>query len=248
MDRKLVIFDKDGVLLDTERAKIISYWKALLTCQELAEHGILDKSWNEEKYLAWHDKNLTGRSRQEVVAGILTEFSAVKNLIDQNQALIETWIKSAEKGEGASAELKEGKFSTLTEGLFSAIRMVHYYNMTVEECCRPITKMIDVLYCLMSPRVNVVLITESELERTLSELKASNIDASIFLFIACKDGIIKGITGEKVANGGKKSEMYNTILSLANISNKQCWAIEDTDKGRNQAKEAGIDCLQVFWN
>lgn len=244
-DNCLVIFDKDGVLFNTEPEKTRSYWLALEDLNRISGQDLLGQEC-QENYLVWHAENLTGGKRPEVVSKVLEKFGAVGEWLEAHLAQITDEILAANDKE-AVGELKSDKLPTPVQRVFSALRIKLYNQIPLPRRCPPIGKMIDALRFLDQAGIPVALITESELSRTLAEFNVNSISLEIFVLLACTDGIIDGRTGEKLAPGGKKSEMYERIAALTQTELASCWSIEDTDKGRDQALKAGVSCLQVFF-
>ena len=244
---QLVIFDKDGVLFDTETGKTLSYWLALTDATLGIELQLRDGGWDQASYIKWHTQTLTGKGRVEVVQRILDNFPEVEKAIDRQMGPL--FEQLSHSGEEVTKELSSNKFLRGEERVLSALRLRCYNAMPISERCIPIAKMISFANALVQNWNPLALITESELSRTKEELKFYGgmfAQGGIFNLIACKDGIIDR-SGEKVAQGSAKDEMYRTILRIMKARPEDCLAIEDTDKGREQARKAGIACLQVFF-
>ena len=244
---QLVIFDKDGVLFDTEPGKTLSYWLALTDAILGIELQLRDGGWDRESYIKWHTQTLTGKGRVEVVQRILDNFPEVAKAIDRQMGPLLEQLNHS--GEEVAKELFSNKFPRGEERVFSALRLRCYNAVPISERCIPIARMISFANDLVQHWNPLALITESELSRTKEELKFYGgmfAQGGIFNLIACKDGIIDR-SGEKVAQGSTKDEMYRTILKIMKVRPEDCLAIEDTDKGREQARKAGIACLQVFF-
>lgn len=245
----LVIFDKDGVLLDTEEAKIESYWKAIQEILQLApeKEELGFEGWSG--YKDWHFKNLTGKRRAEVVRGILDSCSPVELMLTNYSGRLYDRLKESDK-EAVLDELSSDRFSTLNEKILSGFRMKHYSKMSLEETTCPIERTLELLsvfhnHCVED--LELALITVSESERTLRELKAFEIDFAKFFVLACKDKIIEPVNEMQVAQGGPKEEVYKKIIEMSESEPEETWAIEDTDKGREKALEAGVNCFHVHF-
>ena len=262
---KLVIFDKDGVLIETELAKTESYFSAVL---EINRDGILLSieegsdyysefesivpidgkaieypGLSKEQYANWHSRQLTGKSRGDAVRGILNQFPRLQGIINKK---FDSYLKEiSEIGGDPLKELYSDVFRYPYEQMLSALRMKYYLRKPIEDCCKPIAPMNQLFRLLLSQKTKVALITESEWNRTAAELKVCGIPRTSFEYIACKDQIVNR-RGKKVRTGGKKCDMYRDILCLTNVNEEDCLAIEDTDKGREEALVAGITCFQVF--
>jgi len=167
-----VIFDKDGVLMETEEGKIRSYYSVLMEM-------IPEKKPEWEKYRDWHRDTLTGKSRKNVVEGIIQKYPSVcAFLLETRKSLKEKW----ESGHFNKSEYKEVKkeietwsknydFDDFPPSLILSIhRLIKYADMSLEEKCNPIESMYGLLQSLQENEVPIGLVTESELERTKREL------------------------------------------------------------------------------
>lgn len=248
----LIIFDKDGVLLNTEQAKIRSYWQAIqdiLLSERAEEESVEAKNENWPGYKDWHYNNLTGKSRVKVVQEILSSFPSVRLTISNNSKWLEEKLRNTEK-EKVVNELESDRFSSKQERILSAFRMKHYSKMSLRESTNPIKELLELIpifYNHCDDEVQLALITESESARTMRELKVCNVDITSFKVIACKDRIIKPINERRIKNGGPKEEMYEKIMDIAKSDPEHTFAIEDTEKGRKKALKAGIKCFQVYF-
>ncbi len=246
---QLVIFNKDGVLFDTEPGKTLSYWLAMTDITLGVENHLRlrEGGWDKDEYIRRHTQLLTGKGRVEVAQNILRDFPYVARVIAQKMEELTERLKGS--GEEVAKELTSDAFSQPEERVFSALRLQHYNEIPLSERCQPISKMIAFVNHLARKGVVLALITESGLIRTKKELEfyADMFAPGTFAVVACKDGIVNCRSGRKVAKGGAKDEMYKKVLKVTKTKPNDCWAIEDTDKGREQARKAGITCLQVFF-
>jgi predicted NBD/HSP70 family sugar kinase/beta-phosphoglucomutase-like phosphatase (HAD superfamily) len=233
------IFDKDGVLMETEEARIRSYYIML---QKVIPHEI--PKWKQ--YYAWHIKTLTGKSRSEVVEGIIQEYPLLNTtLLKTRESLKEKW-KSGEYNNPKYKEvkkeikkwLKNYDFDKLSpESLLSIQRLIIYADIPLEEKCKPIEHMVEFLRFLQKKKIPTSLITENELKRTKKELKHIGVDIDLFEIVVCKDKIYSA--GQEHESPGKKSEMY----SLVRKKFSDCVAIEDTRPGMQAASHGGVPCF-----
>ncbi|MEI6237830.1 MAG: HAD hydrolase-like protein [Candidatus Saccharibacteria bacterium] len=238
----MYIFDKDGVLFNTEPAKTDSYYLAVL---QINNQSTALSGMTREDYIAWHLKNLTGKSRVAAVRGILKRFPLLNVNIHNEYATYEQEL--CQFGGDVAQELSSKAFKNQQEKILSAMRIYHYLQKPIKDCCSPIKQTWRFIDLLIAQDSRLALITESKWSRTLAELSVCEISPEIFEIIACKDQIVLGANSEKLAEGGKKSQMYGEILRLAKLNANECLAIEDTNKGRREAQVAGITCLQVFF-
>jgi predicted NBD/HSP70 family sugar kinase/beta-phosphoglucomutase-like phosphatase (HAD superfamily) len=233
------IFDKDGVLMETEEARIRSYYILL---HKVIPHEI--PKWKQ--YYAWHIKTLTGKSRSEVVEGIIQEYPLLNTtLLKTRESLKEKW-KSGEYNNPKYKEvkkeikkwLKNYDFDKLSpESLLSIQRLIIYADIPLEEKCKPIEHMVEFLRFLQKKKIPTSLITENELKRTKKELKHIGVDIDLFEIVVCKDKIHSA--GQEHESPGKKSEMY----SLVRKKFSDCVAIEDTRPGIQAASHGGVPCF-----
>ena len=253
MSVKLLIFDKDGVIFDTEPGKTKSYWLALRELAKIAGlKEVPDESldpihhfWDEADYCVWHTKYLTGKSRQEAVSG---NFDRIGKMIDQVMAEQSAAVGEALAGGGKEVkkELVNPKLLSDNQRIFSALRLNLYNDIPLCERARPIKPTIGLMKMAIRAGNRIALITESEYERTVREMEQLiplGLNLLCFRVAACKDGIF--VAGQKTAEGGEKQEMYKRIMSLAACEPQECLVVEDTDKGQAAALAAGLTCLMV---
>ena len=237
------IFDKDGVLVETEEAKIRSYYNILK--KEIPHDA---PKWKE--YYDWHNKALTGKSRIDVVEGIIQKYPSLKTtLLNKRKSLKEKW----KSGNFNTLEYKEVKkeikrwkeeydFADFPpESLLSIYRLIMYADIPLEEKCKPIEPMVEFLQSLQENEVPTGLVTESELKRTKQELAHIGLDTDSFEIVVCKDKIY--CKGKERESPGIKSEMYSLVGEEFFKKYKDCVAIEDTRPGMHAASQGGVPCF-----
>lgn len=238
----MYIFDKDGVLLDTEEAKICSYYQVL---RELIPQEVSD----EKKYTEWHKETLTGKSRAKVVKGIIEKYPGVARhdvLLKSREALKEKWescILSDPKYEEArreiESELKEHDFDDFPpELLLSIHRLIKYAEIPIEKKCKPVDPVLKFFRSLQA-KLPVSLVTEAKLERTKQELRHVGLDIDSFEIVICKDRVY--CKGKESESPKDKKAMYSMISQ--EFCKEYHIAIEDTLPGMEAAMEAGVPCF-----
>lgn len=249
------IFDKDGVLVDTEEGKILSYYRVL-------QEKISDKIPEWEEYRKFHSETLSGKSRNDVVKGIIQEYPSLTNAMMESKGdLKEKWesgIFDVSKYKEVKKEIEEGceNYGSIDnfppELLLSVHRLIQYADIPLEEKCEPITPMVEFVQSLQDNNVPTCLITASEFDRTQRELeyvkrKLPHINVNIkeFEAVTCKDKIWwKGkCKGKKSESPGEKDEMYGLIRKELHKKYKEFVAIEDTEPGMRAALRGGVPCF-----
>ena len=237
------IFDKDGVLVETEEAKIRSYYNAL---KEAIPHEI--PGW--KKYYDWHNATLTGESRVDVVEGIIEEYPSLNAaLLESKEYLKEKWksgvfdiLKYKEAKKEIKMALKGYNFDAFTPELLLLIyRLIKYADIPLEDKCKPIAPVCEFLQSLRENRVPTALITESELKRTKQELAHIRVDINSFEVVMCKDKIY--CRGKERESPGNKREMYALMSEEFTKKYGECVAIEDTYSGMDAASRGGVPCF-----
>lgn len=245
------IFDKDGVLVDTEEGKIRSYYNVL-------KEKISDKIPTWEKYCKWHTATLTGKSRHDVVKGIIQKYPLLKNAMVESKEDLKEKRKSGTfnvpKYKEVKKEIKEGgeKYGSIEnfppELLLSVHRLIQYADIPLEERCKPIIPMIEFVQFLQDHKVPISLITSSGFERTKQELDYIRkklphikVDIDTFEIVACADKIYS--KGKESESPGEKDEMYRLINKELRKKDKECVAIEDTEPGMQAALDGGVTCF-----
>ena len=239
-----VIFDKDGVLVDTEEAKIRSYYSVL---KRLIPHEIM--GWDE--YFTWHATTLSGKSRRDVVEGIIQEYPLLVDiLVETRKPLEEQWesgdFTAPAYGE-AKREIEKGLCEYTSFGnfpphlLLSIHRLIEYNTIPLEERCSPIQPMLTFLKSLQDNNFSTSLITETELERTQRELSHIKVDIDSFDIVMCKDKCYS--KGDEWKSPGKKHEMYSLVKQRLDKCGKYICAVEDTEPGMEAALQAHIPCF-----
>ena len=237
------IFDKDGVLIETEEAKIRSYYNAL---EKMIPHEI--PKWKE--YYHWHSATLTGKSRVDVVEGIIHEYPSLNTvLLESKKFLREKW-KSGDFNVSKYEEVKKEIQKALEnydfddfppEFLLSIYRLIMYADIPLEDKCKPIGIVCEFLQSLQENRIPTSLITECELNRTKQELAHIRLNIDSFDMVICKDHIY--CKGKERESPGNKSEMYSLVSEEYIKKYGDCVAIEDTRSGMHAASEGGVPCF-----
>jgi len=236
-DIRLVIFDKDGVLADTEPGKTHSYFLAI---------NQLVSGVKQKDYECWHTTNLTGKSREEVLKGILEKYPKLFDvLLGKISGMKECWNSKKRKPE--FEEAKE-EIEKLIRALLSAYRMCKYAKLSLKDKCRPIRESIDFLRLLWGKNLRTALVTESPFERTEQELKFLELPIDNFEVVACKNLFYhrKCIHPYQGNEKAKKEEMYRHICCLVGVNPDEVMAIEDSRGGIEAAVEAKIGCIVGF--
>ena len=237
------IFDKDGVLVETEEARIRSYYIVL---KEVIPHEI--PKWKE--YYNWHNRALTGKSRAEVVKGIIQKYSSLSTALLERRELLKKKWKSDHFNKSDYKEVKKEVESWLKnydfddfppESLLSIQRLIMYADIPLEEKCKPIERMLEFLQFLQKKKIPTSLVTENELKRTKKELKHIGLDINSFEIVVCKDRTY--CKGEESESPGNKSEMYSLVSKEFSKKYKNCVAIEDTRPGMLAASHGGVPCF-----
>lgn len=263
---KSFIFDKDGVLLDTEKAKIRSYYEVL-------EEAVPDRL-HEDQYYDWHRTTLSGKSREDVVNGIIEKYPSSRGAMEKSRQTIQ---KRWGAGEFHASRYKEVEteienrlkdYKSIDnfppEIVLSVMRLIKYAEIPLEEKCLPIKPMTEFLKFLQSKKIPVYLITGSELERTKTELIQVKIDINSFEMVVCKDKTYIKNTESESPKG--KQEMYHSIVEhlCTFCKEKPCedkskqkighpvgdfcplyafCAVEDSESGKEAALRAKVPCF-----
>lgn len=246
------IFDKDGVLVDTEEAKIRSYYQVLT---ENVPHEIPD--W--EEYSNWHKATLTGKSRDEVVKGIIQEYPSLNTvLLESRETLKKKWKShdfDVPRYEEVKKEIEEGcdehgSFDTVPPDLILSIhRLIKYADIPLPEKCKPIAPMLKFLKSLQERNVFTALVTDTTLERTRKELSHIGVAVNSFEIVVCNDKSYS--KGEEWETPGDKSKitMYSAVKEKFSTEADEKYnfvAIEDTDPGMEAALKAEIPCFMPW--
>ncbi|KYK36233.1 MAG: ROK family protein [Theionarchaea archaeon] len=247
------IFDKDGVLVDTEEGKILSYYRVL-------EEKISDKIPEWEEYRKFHAEALSGKSRNDVVKGIIQEYPSLRNALIESKRDLEQKRKSGNfnvpKYKEVKKQIKEGRknYGSINnfppELLLSVHRLIQYADIPLEEKCRPITPMVEFVQSLQDNKMPTCLITVSEFDRTQQELEYVrkklphiNVDINKFEIVACKDKIYWKDNKRESESPGEKDKMYCLIRKELHKKYKEFVAIEDTEPGMQAALDGEFPCF-----
>jgi predicted NBD/HSP70 family sugar kinase/beta-phosphoglucomutase-like phosphatase (HAD superfamily) len=237
--RRAIILDKDGVLIETEDGKNRSYHQVVA--------GLLQSAappW--EEYRRWHRQEMTGCSRQECAEGVVRRFPQLESrLLDGSRELDKQWNSGGfdrERYPEAAQEIERalqefGFWDRFPASIVLGIcRLMKYAELLREERCRPIGPMIETLRALQAEAIPTALATESQLDRTLEELRHIQVDVDAFRLVVCKDYVYR--RGQLSPSPGKKACMYREIAR--EFGDWQCVTVEDTETGARAAAEGGI--------
>ena len=237
-----IIFDKVGVLVDTEEAKTRSYFQAL--------SKFMPNPPDWAKYREWHTRELTGKSRSEVLESITAAFPPVRRRLRLPKDVERAWLSGrfrSEKYEEVQNTLdrvmKEfGNLESIPpQQILSVQRFIEYAELRPREKCRPIAHVIAFCRRLQRAGIPTALVTESQFARTERELSNIGLKVANFDIVACADSVFAH--GRFRRSPGNKAQMYRLVGNRFRRNHWPCVAIEDTTKGVAAAVQGGVPAL-----
>jgi len=232
---KAIIFDFDGVLVDTEGLKIASYYKALRDI-----FGI-EVDW--EGYLEFHLR-LVGGSKELICGEIINRF-ADENLPERLESERRKLAKDLETSSGRSDPLlwdlirRYGSIYRVPLWEILSYRRLEVYEL-IKDDARLIKPARDFLErVLESGKFKVGLVSRNSEEDIRSNLAKFGIPEECFDAVVCEAGEWKY---------RKKWEFYVAACERLRVPGADCLAIEDTAAGVEAARRAGIGCVMAVPN
>jgi beta-phosphoglucomutase-like phosphatase (HAD superfamily) len=225
---KAIVFDFDGVFIDTELLKTQSYYR-MLSDPEGPYAGNVDVG--EQEYLAEHP---VGQGRKDVCEWILRRFGIEEDAKGRAEDIQRC---HREGGEGFEAELyrailddyePKGEWATWKGIAFDRGRLYEH----MKNDAPAISTTIELLGAARQAGLSVGLVTRTGRDVTLKHLKRIGLAPDVFGAMVCE--------GDADVLGLNKDEFYRSACTKLGVSPENAVAVEDTDTGVGSAHKAGM--------
>lgn len=231
---KAVVFDFDGVFVDTERLKTLSYYRALSDPRGPYAEKI---AVAEEDYIGMHP---VGKGRREVCEWILTRFG----LHDEASQRADSIEQSAGNTDPAFPETPAALLASIRDGYDPKGRLapwkaVAFDRAVVYEALKntapPIPHTLAFLQNVRASGLAAGLVTRTGREATLAHLRRIGLGPEAFAAIVCED--------DAEVAGQDKEGFYRFACERLGAEPPEAVAIEDTDTGVAAAHRAGMGVI-----
>ncbi len=231
---KAVVFDFDGVFVDTERLKTLSYYRALSDPRSPYAGKV---AVAEEDYIGMHP---VGKGRREVCEWILTQFG----LHDEASRRMEAIEQSVGNANPAFPETPAALLASIRDeydprGRLAPWKAIAFDRAVVYEALKntapAIPQTLVFLQNVCDARLAAGLVTRTGREATLAHLRRIGLGPEAFAAIVCE--------GDVEVAGQEKEGFYGFACERLGATPVQAIAVEDTDAGVTAARRAGMGLI-----
>ena len=228
---KAVVFDFDGVFVDTERLKTLSYYRALSDPRGPYAGKV---AVAEEDYIGMHP---VGKGRREVCEWILTQFG----LHDEASRRMESIEQCIGNADPALPQTPAALLASIRDGYDPKGRLAPWKAIAFDRAvgyeetkntAPAIPQTLAFLQNVCDAGLAAGLVTRTGREATLAHLRRIGLGPDAFAAIVCE--------GDAEVAGQGKDRFYEVACDRLGVAPPEAMAVEDTDAGVAAAHLAGM--------
>jgi len=231
---RAVVFDFDGVFIDTERLKTLSYFEVLSDPEgPYAETFVCP----QDEYMSLHP---VGKGRGDVCKWIIERFGLDKEA-QRRADEIEQACRSGRYAPGSpeADAFEDNRNGYDPGGMWTAWKAVAFDRGIRYEAMKKdapaIPEASELLHALKARGLPVGLVTRTDGSTTREHLRRIDLGEEFFDAMVCE--------GDADVAGQGKERFYQVAVAKMGVSPGESAAIEDTDTGVASAQEAGMGLI-----